>query len=67
MDKCRPNDTILADRGFLISNEAEMRKINLNIPAFKKGRDQMHPLDIEETRKIANVRIHVERSIGKIC
>lgn len=62
----RPNDTILADRGFLIEDEAAMRKIQLNIPAFKRGRAQMHPLEIEETRKIANVRIHVERSIGKV-
>lgn len=30
------------------------------------GRDQLHPIELEETRQIANVRIHVERVIGSI-
>ena len=30
------------------------------------GKDQLHPLDLEETREIANVRIHVERVIGAL-
>ena len=36
----------------------------LVIPAFTKGKDQLYLVDIEETRGIANVRIHVERVIG---
>ena len=34
------------------------------IPAFTKGKDQLDPVDVESTRGIANVRIHVERVIG---
>ena len=38
----------------------------LNIPAFTTVRDQLAPRDVDETRKLANVRIHVERVIGRI-
>ena len=34
------------------------------IPAFTKGKAQLDPIDVEKTRGIANVRIHVERVIG---
>lgn len=33
---------------------------------FHTGRSQLTPLEIEETRKIANLRIHVERVIGSM-
>ena len=34
--------------------------------AFTKGKNQLSALEIEETRTIANVRIHVERVIGNV-
>lgn len=34
------------------------------MPAFLKGKRQLCPKEVEQTRKIANVRIHVERVIG---
>ena len=37
-----------------------------NIPAFTRGKDQLDPVDVETTRGIANVRIHVERVIGTL-
>lgn len=36
----------------------------MQLPAFTKGKSQLHPLEIEDTRTIANVRIHIERVIG---
>ena len=36
------------------------------IPAFTKGKKQLTGIDVEQTRRIANVRIHVERVIGFI-
>ena len=40
------------------------QQAQLAIPAFTKGKDQLDPVDVEKTRGIANVRIHVERVIG---
>ena len=34
------------------------------IPAFTKGKEQLDPIDVEKTRAIAHVRIHIERVIG---
>ena len=39
---------------------------SLDIPAFTKGREQLSAGEIEKTRNIANVRIHVERVIGAV-
>ena len=36
------------------------------MPAFTKGKTQLDPRDVENTRGIANVRIHVERVIGSL-
>ena len=36
----------------------------LQIPSFTKGKPQLSALDIETTRSLANVRIHVKRVIG---
>ena len=38
----------------------------MEMPVFTKGKNQLSPLDVESTRKIASVRIHVERVIGLV-
>ena len=38
----------------------------IKIPAFTKGKKQLSGIEVEQTRRIANVRIHVERVIGNI-
>ena len=64
--KLLPGDIVLADRGFDISESVGMMQARLHIPAFTKGKDQLSAVEIEETRTIANVRIHVERVIGMV-
>ena len=54
----------MADRGFTISESVGLQQARLVIPAFTKGKTQLDPVDVERTRGIANVRIHVERVIG---
>ena len=38
----------------------------IKIPAFTKGKKQLSGIEVEQTRRIANVRIHVERVIRNI-
>ena len=59
-------DVVLADRGFDISDSVGTMHAQLHIPAFTKGKTQLSALEVHETRKIANVRIHVERVIGNV-
>ena len=57
---------VLADRGFDISESVGTMQARLHIPAYTRGKDQLSALEVEETRSIANVRIHVERVIGAV-
>lgn len=66
LEKLETGDVVMADRGFLVEDSVEEREAELVIPAFTKGKSQLDPLDVEQTRKIANVRIHVERVIGVV-
>lgn len=66
LKKLLPGDLVLADRGFDIADSCGLHGARLKIPAFTKGKPQLSPVDIETTRKIANVRIHVERVIGSV-
>lgn len=61
-----PGDEIMADRGFTIGDLLFPLKVKLNIPAFTKGKDQLSEEDVTETRRIATVRIHVERAIRRL-
>lgn len=66
LDKIEFGDIVLADRGFDIAETLAQFGSELRIPAFTKGRSQLSPLDVEKTRKLAHVRIHVERVIGLV-
>lgn len=61
-----PGDEVMADRGFTIAEDLEFIKVKLNIPAFTRGKDQLDEEDVTKTRRIATVRIEVERVIGKL-
>ena len=64
LEKLLPGDMVMADRGFTIHDSVMYKQASLVIPAFTKGKSQLDPIDVERTRGIANVRIHVERVIG---
>ena len=57
---------MLANQGFDTAESVRMMQASLHIPAFTKGKDQLSAVEVEETRTIANVRIHVERVIGMV-
>ena len=64
LKKLLPGDVVLADRGFDISESVGMMQATLRIPAFTKGKSQLSALEVENTRIIANVCIHIERVVS---
>ena len=55
----------MADRGFTIKDMLKDIGIDLNIPPFMEGRAQLLAKEVQEGRRVASVRIHVERAIGR--
>ena len=56
----------MADRGFNVAKTLGTFGAKLEIPSFTKDQSQLGPEEVDETRTIANVRIHVERAIGNL-
>ena len=65
LDLLEPGDNVMADKGFTIGDLLTERKCSLNIPPFKKN-NQFSVKEVFETQDIAKVRIHVERTIGRV-
>ena len=57
---------VIADRGFDIQDLPVKPKLLLNIPAFKGSRTFLPLSEVVQTQKIASVRIHVEKAIGRV-
>ena len=66
LNRLLPGDIVLADRGFNINESVALKGAKLEIPAYTKGKTQLSSLEVEETQRLANVRIHVERVIGLV-
>ena len=66
LEKLEPGDEIMADKGFTIQDLLIPRGVRLNIPPFLKANTQMAANDVFATKNIAQLRIHVERAIGRI-
>ena len=55
----------MAGKGFTIRDLLHKINVDLNTPAFLNEK-QFSAEDVDKSRKIAYVRIHVERAIGRI-
>jgi len=55
---------ILADRGFTCDDYARMAMAEVKIPPFTKGKKQLEKVEVDWSRELSIVRIHVERVIG---
>ena len=62
LDKVEEGDDIMADREFKIRHLLLEKKATLNIPAFTHGKN-LSKKAVNRSKKIARVRIHVERAI----
>ncbi|XP_060551907.1 uncharacterized protein LOC132713362 [Ruditapes philippinarum] len=65
-DNLEHGDLVLADRGFLISDELAVRGASLAIPPFAMGKVQFSQKEIECGRRLSKARIHVERAIEPV-
>ena len=61
-----PGDVILADRGFDIMESTALFCAEVKLPAFTRGKKQLSPSEVESSRRIASIRIHVERLTGNV-
>lgn len=59
-------DVLMADKGFDIHDLVRKLELKLNHPAFLSGKEQFSEQEVIETRRIASVRVHVERAIGRV-
>lgn len=66
LDFIEQGDIVLADRGFNIYDELACAGAYLKIPSFTKGKAQLSQREVEVSRQLARVRIHVKRVIGQL-
>ena len=66
LDLLESGDSVMADKGFDIAEYLIPRGVNLNIPPFLRGAEQFTHKELVENRRIASLRIHVERAMERI-
>ena len=60
-------DGVMADRGFDIQAEMNPLGAQVIIPAFKGSNwSQISPEEVMQSKRVSEVRIHVERAIGRV-
>ena len=60
----QPHDQLLADHGFTMVEEFVVTcGAEWLIPSFTKGKKQLSPKEVEISRNISTIRIHIERDI----
>ena len=66
MDLLQPGDSIMAGKGFNMADICEKCSVVLNIPSYLGKDSQLQERDRIETRRIASLRVHVERVMLRI-
>ena len=61
-----PGDVIIADRGFTIDDYCRLAFSEVCIPPFTRGKVQFTRKEVDWSRELSVVRIHVERVIGTV-
>ena len=61
----KEGDSVMAGRRFGVEDILAHKNIRLNAPPHLDGRPRLPEKDVGKTRRIAEVRIHAERSIGR--
>ena len=66
IEKLEYGDAIMADRGFNIQEMLAYKGVKVNIPPFMNESGQFDESELLETRRIASLRIYVERAMQEI-
>jgi hypothetical protein len=68
IEKLQRDDEVMADRGFNIQELPEVlnKGVKVNVPPFMNESGQFTESELLKTRRIATLRIHVERAIERI-
>ena len=61
-----PGHVVLTERGFNIAEDLMVYGAKLEIPAFTRGKSQLSQIEVEYSKQLSTVRIHVERVIGHL-
>lgn len=64
--KLRYGDVVVADRGFLIAESVGLCCASLHVPTSAKGKRQLEHSEVEYTKEVSNVRIHLEQVISLV-
>lgn len=59
-------DVIIADWGFTCDEYARMAMAEVKITPFTRGKKQLEKIDVDWSRELSLLRIHVERVIGAL-
>lgn len=62
----QPGDEIMADKGFLIKDELISVGATIVLPSFLKARKQFTKEEAEHNKRVASLRVHVERCMERI-
>ena len=54
----------MADRGFICNDYAGMAMAEVKIPPFTRGKKQLEKVEVDWSRELSIIRIHIERVIG---
>jgi hypothetical protein len=60
----QPGDLVLADRGFNIEDDLNFYGAKLAIPAYTREKKQLSLEEVEQSKRLSRVHIHVESVIG---
>ena len=66
LDLVEAGDSVMADKGFDIEDLLRGKSVSLNLPPFLESRSQFSAAEVQQTKMIAKVRIHVESAIRRI-
>ena len=66
LDLLEKGDSVMADKGFLIQDLLDPLSVTLDMPPKLDSNRQLSRQEVEQTKRIAAVRIHVKRKMEQI-